>query len=248
MGPFRADQIHDGDHYELSEGHAIHCMTAGGHHSNAHSAGHLVVATAAVDPRQTGIDAGLAWNNGKNLRAPDLSVGLDLERPGWATTAPPLAIEYAGTGQNEDELTSKIAELLEFGTRMIWVVRLTGPLRVEIHEPGVPPRIVDADGTLTAPGILERDVPVRALIDPEMAVETALHNILAKKGYRSLEAVREEGRLDQARTILRIQLAARGWTLPAPLDARITACTDLPTLMRWLTQVAVATDVEAALR
>jgi len=248
VGPFRADQIHEGDHYELSEGHAIHCMTAGGPHSNAHTAGTLTVATAAISPKKTGIDAGIAWNDGKNLRAPDLSVGLDLQSPGWASTAPPLAIEYAGTGQDEVQLAAKIADLLEFGTRLIWVVRLTGPLRVEIHEPGVPPRIVDADGVLTAPGILASEVPVRALIDPEIAVETALHNILAKKGYRDLEAVREEGRVDQARTILRVQLSARGWTLPAALDARISACTELPTLMRWLSQVSAASDVEAALR
>ncbi len=252
MGPFRADQIHEGDHYELSEGHAIHCMTAGDRHGNAHTAGTLTVATAALSARQTGIDVGVAWNDGKNLRAPDLSVGREPQGNGWASTAPPLAIEYAGTGQDEVQLAAKIAELLELGTRLIWVVRLTGPLRVEIHEPGVPSRIVDADGMLTAPGILANEVSVRALIDPDIAVEAALHNILAKKGYRDLEAVREEGRaegrIEQAREILHAQLSARGWTLPAPLDARITACTDLPTLMRWLSQVAVASDIEAALR
>lgn len=248
MGPFRADQIHEGDHYELSEGHAIHCMTARGRHGSAHTAGTLTVATAALSASQTGIDVGVAWNDGKNLRAPDLSVGREPQGTGWASSPPPLAIEYACTGQDEAELAAKIAALLEFGTRTIWVVRLTGPLRVEIHEPGVPLRVVDADGMLTAPGILANEVSVRALIDPEIAVETALHNILAKKGYRDLEAVREEGRIDQARTILRSLLSSRGWTLPAPLDARISACAELPTLMRWLSQVATASDVEAALR
>ncbi len=255
-GPFRADHIRDGDHYELSNGHAIHCMTAGTRHGTAHSAGHLVVMTAAVAPEQTGIDVGVAWNDGKNLRAPDLSLGLDPNRTGWAGAAPPLAIEYASSGQDEATLEAKIAELLEFGTRTIWVVRLTGPLRVEIHEPGVPMRLVDADGTLSAPGILARDVPVRALIDPAIAVETALHNLLAQKGYRDLDAVRdeareegrEEGRLDQTRNILQVQLTARGFTIPPALGQRITACTDLLTLMRWLSQVAGAPDVEAALR
>ena len=66
MGPFRADQIHEGDHYELSEGHAIHCMTAGGRHGSAHTAGTLTVATAALSASQTGIDVGVAWNDGKN--------------------------------------------------------------------------------------------------------------------------------------------------------------------------------------
>ena len=263
-GPFRADHIRDGDHYELSNGHAIHCMTAGTRHGSAHSAGALTVMTAAVAPEQTGIDVGVAWNDGKNLRAPDLSVGLDLQTPGWAGAPPPLAIEYASSGQDEDALAAKIAELIAFGTRAVWVVRLTGPLRVEIHEPGVPVRIVDADATLSAPGILTCDVPVRALIDPSVAVETALHNLLAQKGYRNLDAVREEGRkeghkeghkegredgrLEQTREILRLQLSARGWTIPPTLDERITACSVLPTLMRWLSQVAGAADVEAALR
>lgn len=94
------------------------------------------------------------------------AVGLDLDMPGWSGKAPPLAIEYAGAGQDEDELARKIGELHGLGTRAIWVVRLTGPLRVEIHEPGVAVRLVDADGTLTAPGILANEVPVRALIDP----------------------------------------------------------------------------------
>lgn len=73
-GPFRADHITEGSPFELSNDHAIHCMTAG--------------------------------------------------------------------------------------------VRLVGPLRVEVHEPGVPVRLVGADGVLSAPGILARDVPVRALTEP----------------------------------------------------------------------------------
>ena len=270
-GPFRADQIRDGDPYELSNGHAIHCMSAGERHGNAHIAGSLVIATAAPSPQATGIDVGVAWNDGKNLRAPDLSVGNPLNKPGWSSAAPPLAIEYAGVGQDEDKLTDKIAELLALGTRLIWVVRLTGPLRVEIHEPGAPMRLVDADATLTAPGILERDVPVRALIEPDVAVEEALHNILAKKGYRNLDAVREEGRqeghkeghkeghqegsqaknaanLEQAREFVRAQLHSRRWVLSPTLAARIADCTDLPTLMLWAVQIATFTDAEAALR
>ncbi len=45
-------------------------------------------------------------------------------------------VEYADTGQDEADLATKIQELLAAGTRHIWVVRLTGPRRVEIHETG----------------------------------------------------------------------------------------------------------------
>src|SRR5262245_17943327 len=46
-GPFRADQIHDGDPYELSNGHPIRCMSSGRRHSLGHDAGHL---TLSSDP------------------------------------------------------------------------------------------------------------------------------------------------------------------------------------------------------
>jgi hypothetical protein len=247
VGPFRADQIRDGEPVELSNGRAIHCMTAGTRHGRAHSAGTVMLTIAAVAPEKTGVDVGIAWNDGKNLRAPDVSAGLDLQRPGWADSAPPLALEYADVGQDEDELAAKISELLELGTRVIWVVRLTGPLRVEVHEPGSPMRIVDADGTLTAPGILHDEVPVRALINPAVAVEAALHNLLAQKGYRSIEAIREEGHaaglelgLEVARAQIRemvfAQIAARGWTVPPGLRERVAACADQSTMSansRW---------------
>ena len=249
MGPWRAHHIREGEPYEVSNGHLLYCLPNDGPRSRAHSAAAGVLSAAALHPYCALLDAGFTWSRGRYLRAPNLAVGsVDSEDPGWVVIPPQLALEYTDDRKDEHYLPCKLAELFEFGTRLIWVVHLTGPLRVEIHEPGTPPRIVEADDMLAAPGILAGAFPVRALIDPEVARKAVLHFLLAKKGYRSLEAVREEGRVDQARTILRVQLSARGWTLPAPLDARISACTELPTLMRWLTQVAVATDVEAALR
>lgn len=256
-GPFRADQLHSGDPYELSNGHALHIPPTDARRAEARTAGVIVITTTTSYP--VGIDAGLVFNDGKNLRAPDLDVGADLDTPGWIRDAPPLAIEYAGVGQNEAELEQKVSELLAFGTRVIWIVRLTGPLRVEVREPGIPPRIVDTDGELTAPGILERPIAVRALIDREVAVEAALHNILARKGYRDLDAVRQEGiemgrhqelrhSLAAARKTLVDQFAARGWTVAPTLHARIDACTDLPLLFRWMTQVGAAPDIETVLR
>ena len=252
-GPWRADQIHEGEQVELSDGRRIDCMSAGGRHGETHLVGALVLRS---DPavEHAGIDIGISFNDGKNLRAPDLSVGVDMSAPGWTEKVPPLAVEYADHSQDEVQLGKKIGELLAIGTRMIWVVRLVGPLRVEVHEPGKPVRIVDADGQLTAPGILQNPVPVRALIDGQIALETTLDNLLARKGYRDLEAVRDEGR-DEGRQEDRIELrdallaeiGERGWSLPAPLQARIAAA-DFTTLLRWLRRCTRAGDVEAALR
>ncbi len=266
VGPFRADQIHDGDRYELSNGHAIHCMTTGGRHSRASLVGGNVLDS---DPAVTGAgaDTGIAFNDDKNLRAPDLVVNVDLDVPGWIREAPPLAVEYVSVGQDRDELARKITELLEFGTRMIWVVHLVGPLRVDVHEPNLPVRTVPGDGVLTAPGILQNPVPVRALVDREAAHEATLRNLLARHGYASLDAVREDARekgreqglaqgLEQgreqalitARARLHAQLLARGWTLAPSLTDRIAACSDVGRLLDWLTAAVVADSAEAALR
>jgi hypothetical protein len=42
--------------------------------------------------------------------------------------------------------------------------------------------------------VLQNLVPVEALYDPEAAHEAALRNLLQRRGFASLEAVREEGR------------------------------------------------------
>lgn len=220
VGPFRADQIHDGDRYELSNGHAIHCMPHGACHSRAILVGGAFLRS---DPAVTsvGADTGIAFNNDKNLRAPDLVVNVDLDVDGWIREAPPLAVEYVSVGQDMDELARKIAELLEFGTRMIWVVHLVGPLRVDVHEPNLPMRTVPGDGVLTSPGILQNPVPVRALVDREAAHEAALRNLLGRHGHTGSDAVREDAReegreqgreqaLITARARLHAQILARG--------------------------------------
>lgn len=189
-GPFRADQIREGDPYELSNGHPVLCMGAGGRHAGKNTEGAKVIST---DPAvsSTGVDAAYTFNDGKNLRAPDISVGVP-DEPGWIHGAPPLAVEYADTGQDEKELQAKIAELLGQGTRYIWVVRLVGPLRVEVYEPGKALRLVGAEDELTAPGVLANAVPVRALVDAEASNAATLRNLLNRQGYESLEGVKAE--------------------------------------------------------
>ena len=192
----------------------------------------------------------------KNLRAPDIAVGNVPDRPGWSPGTPPLAVEYAGSGQDESELAAKIAELLERGTRQVWVVRLLGNRRVEVHVAGAPVCTLGVGDLLTAPGILRNPVPVEALFDRDVAHEVAFRNLLQRQGYAGLDEVRaermeegraegreegrEEGRSEARevlRELLRNALRARG-ALTAEHDARIAASTDLAQLAGWMATAA----------
>ncbi|HEX4966230.1 MAG TPA: Uma2 family endonuclease [Thermoanaerobaculia bacterium] len=200
-GPFRADQVRSGDPYELSNGHAIQCMTTGGRGSRANLLGGSVLdSDPAVE--EAGIDTGYSPSS-ETLRAPDVAVGNVPDTPGWVQGAPPLAVEYADTGQDARELAAKISELLAAGTRVVWVVHLNGPRRVEVHETGVEPRFVLPGEELTAPGILQNPVPVNALYDREAAHAVTLRNLLQRQGYRDLDEVRGEGREEGQQRALR---------------------------------------------
>ena len=194
-GPFRPEQLHSGDPYELSDGHPIECLPTGGRGSRANLVGGLALAT---DPavESAGVDTGYAAD-AYTLRAPDLAVGNVPDAPGWVAGAPPLAVEYADTGQDESDLAVKVRQFLAAGTRLIWVVRLTGPRRVEVYRPtaagDVASEVRVPGDLLEAPGILRNAVPVAALFDPEAAHEAALRNLLQRRGYDSLEAVRTAG-------------------------------------------------------
>ena len=243
-GPFRPEQVRSGDPYELSQGHPIYCAPTGRDGTGPNGLGFAVLDS---DPavRNAGVDTGLAIGPG-TLRAPDVAVNFEGGDGTWATTAP-LALEYVGKGQDEAELRTKIAELLAAGTQWVWVVRLVGPRRVDVHERGVGMRTVGSDGTLTAPGVLGLPVPVRALFDREVAHEVTLRNLLAAKGYGSLDAVREEGReegLAALRATLVATIEARGWQLGEHDALRIAACRDLALLRAWCTRGVTAGSVE----
>ncbi|HLM66276.1 MAG TPA: Uma2 family endonuclease, partial [Longimicrobium sp.] len=123
-GPLLAEQIRPGSRYELSNGHPVYCMPSGKRGGRSNLVGGEVLET---DPsvKAAGVDVGFALQE-NGLRAPDVSVGDFANEPGWASGAPPLAVEYADTGQDEAELRKKIAELLAAGTKHLWVVRLVG--------------------------------------------------------------------------------------------------------------------------
>lgn len=237
-GPFRADQIRSGDPYELSNGHAIHRMTTGGRGSRANLMGGSVLdSDPAVE--EAGVDAGYSPSP-DTLRAPDVAVGNVPDAPGWIEGAPPLVVEYADTGQDEKELATKLSELFAAGTKLAWVVRLVGPRRVEVHEPGREMRLVRPGEELLAPGILQNPVPVEALYDRQAAHEVTLRNLLQRQGYRDLDDVRAEA----LRTAVLGVLEARGLTVDDASRAVLDGCRDLRTLQLWLARAATSPSTD----
>jgi hypothetical protein len=189
-GYVTADQVREGDYFEVSNGHRVECCPAGGRGGRANLVGASVLDT---DPavKSAAIDTGFSPNP-KILRAPDIAVGDIPDAPGWVRGAPPLAVEYADTGQDEVQLQKKIKELFAASTEYVWVVRMEGPRRVEIYKNGDRMRTVDHTGVLVAPGILKNPVPVAALYDRAAAHEATLRNLLQRKGYTSLEEIEEK--------------------------------------------------------
>lgn len=248
-GPFTADHLRSGDSYELSNGHPIHCLPTGGRGAKATSVGDGVLAS---DPavQDVGVDTGFSPSPDV-LRAPDLAVGEIPDQPGWVQGAPPLAVEYADTGQDEVDLPVKIQELLAAGTRYVWVVRLTGPRRVEIHQPGQAVRIANPGEQLEAPGILANPVPVEALYDREAARQVIFRNLLQRQGYASLEDVRAEGEaqgraegeIEGLREAIVEVLTVRGLAITDDLRTALKGLGNLEALRSALRQAAIASSV-----
>ena len=246
-GPFRSDQLRPGDGWELSRGRPIECLPTGGDGASRSSVGARVLAT---DPAVTssGLDAGYAPTK-DTLRAPDIAIGNVPDQPGWIPGVPPLAVEYAGSGQDERALKEKIADLLDRGTRFIWVVRLDLPRRVEVHAPGEPMVVRQIGELLEAPGILRNDVPVEALFDESVANRLTLRNLLQRAGYESLDAVLDKGKAEgkaegkvegkvegKRETLFRLIVRA-GLLLTDEDRARIQGCSDVVALDRWIDNV-----------
>ncbi|MBK9648840.1 MAG: Uma2 family endonuclease [Deltaproteobacteria bacterium] len=263
-GPFRADQLASGTPYELSRGHSILCAPANSRVASLKLIGGYVIAS---DPAVAvaGVDLGFSPEPG-TLRAPDVAVYGDpseLHKAGWAKTAPPLAVEYADRGGDEAELMERIRDLLQHGTRYVWVVRLQGPRRVEVYEPDRPMRVVTAEEALTAEGVLTNPVTVDALYDPDHAEAAIFRNLLNRRGVESLEALREAGRAEgrqagqgRGATEANGEAAAnapaapaggppsRGLALTPAQDALIEAA-DLPTLTEWIRRAALVPSTDA---
>ncbi|WP_288065269.1 Uma2 family endonuclease [Herbaspirillum sp.] len=117
LGSFRAVQLRPGDRYELDDGYPIEYLPNGERHGKSNVSGRLVLETDP-DVESASFDTGFAPDE-HNLRAPDIAVGEIPDTPGWVPGVPPLAVEYADTGQNERDLQAKIRTLLEAGTRYV---------------------------------------------------------------------------------------------------------------------------------
>jgi Uma2 family endonuclease len=193
-GPYRAEDIRPGERYELDDGYLVFYEPGGGSHAKPNLFGGAVV---GFDPKVTdvGVDPGFTPRP-HQLRAPDVAVGNVPDKPGWIQGVPELAIEYADVGQNEVKLQTKIRDLLAGGTKYLWVVRLTGPRRVEIYEPGCSMRLVYPGEYLSAPGVLQNQVLVQALYDRGAAERATLTNLLQRQGYADIEAVLATGRAE----------------------------------------------------
>lgn len=260
-GPFRADQLRDGDRYELADGHPIYCAPSGPEHASRSLTGGAVIASDP-DVDWAGVDAGFAPDAG-TLWAPDIAVAPAASADaaaGWMPGVPPLALEYAGTGQDEAVLGEKIADLLARGTRLVWVVRLVGPRRVEVHAPDAPVRTLGPGDQLEAPGILRNPVPVEALYDRAAGHSATLRNLLQRQGYADLDDVLERGRQEgeakgkaegkaegqiegMAASVLAL-LRGRGLHVAAALEGEILSCRDCAQLERWLLAAATADRAE----
>jgi Uma2 family endonuclease len=244
-GPFRAEHVRSGDPYELSNGHAIFCLPTGGRGSGPNRLG---VSVVGWDPavKEAGVDTGYSPEPG-TLRAPDVAIGNVPDEPGWVQGAPDLAIEYADVGQDEEKLAQKIDDLLTAGTKFLWVVRLSGPRRVEVHERGKKVRKVLPGALLTAPGVLKNPVRVEALYDRDEAERATLTNLLQRRGYEDLDAVLAEGvkkgeirgeAKGLAAAVIAV-LEARGIRVTKAARARIAKCSDAKKLERWVRRAAV---------
>jgi Uma2 family endonuclease len=191
-GFLRASDLRPGSRYELHDGHPIYCAPTGGDGARSTIAGAELLDTDP-DVQEAGIDAGFSPSPGM-LRAPDVAVGNVPDKMGWIEGVPPLALEYAGTGQDEAGLQSKIEDLLQAGTQLVWVVRLVGPRRIEVYEKDKPVRTLGPGEELSAPGILRNSFPVEAFYDRGTAHRLTLRNLLQRQGYESLDQVRAEAR------------------------------------------------------
>ena len=86
--------------------------------------------------------------------------------------------------------------------------------------------------------MLRNPVPVKALYDRDAAHEVTLRNLLQRRGYENLDAVRAEGEIAGVAHSILTLLGARGLKADPADEARILDCRDPEVLRRWLVRTA----------
>nr|MCU0687583.1 Uma2 family endonuclease [Polyangiaceae bacterium] len=220
--PTRVEQLRDGDRYELSEGEAIYCAPAQPKHGAPHGLGTLPLGS---DPAvaEFGVEVGHALGE-RTLRAPDVSVGELGGGEGWATKAPPLAVEYASQGQDEADLQLKIKQLLAAGTdREAAFEQTLQNLLARKGYAGLDAVLAEGEARGKAEG--------RA----EGKAEGLREGEARGKAEGKAEGLRE----GKAAALLTV-LAARGLAVDDETRARLEACADPAQLDRWLARALTA--------
>lgn len=117
-------------------------------------------------------------------------------------------------------------------------------------------RLVGADEELVAPGILMNPVPVRAFVDPEVALAATTRNLLTSYGARSIDELRAEerqegkregkleGKLEAQVELLLLALGERGMTPTAAQLGELRRCEDPGLLRRWFLRALHAGGVD----
>ena len=151
----------DGNKHELSEGELIIMPPA--------KFLHTLVAAAILDIlraylRQHPIagvfaEAGYVLSHDPEIiRQPDISVlGNDriavTQKDGWVEGSPELAVEIVSPSDSAQDLEIKVHQYLRFGARQVWIV-YPKQKRIYVHEPGIPPRVLNESETLTGGDLL----------------------------------------------------------------------------------------------
>ena len=92
------------------------------------------------------------------VRAPDMAfVARErmslIPRRGWAKIAPDLAVEIVTRGDTAEEIEAKVADWLDAGTRLVWVIDPERS-RGEVYRHDAARVIVGADGVLDGEDVL----------------------------------------------------------------------------------------------
>ncbi|MDZ4768600.1 MAG: Uma2 family endonuclease [Chloroflexota bacterium] len=163
--------------YELSGGVLIEMAPAGGLHGGIAS-NILVAIENHIRPNklgkttaaETGFWLGRTDEGRHVVRAPDVGFIAALRVPkgglpdGYFQGAPDLAVEVVSSNDRIDEIEGKLADYLDFGTRMIWIV-YPKTQTIQVYTAAEIRRLT-ADDTLDGGDVLPGfALPVRALFE-----------------------------------------------------------------------------------